>query len=227
MKQLLILLFVLTNLYSKGQAKLEMSPIYMISPASANTPASTVTYSTQVSISVYVKNTGNAVFSGAIAISAKRDTTTGVFCDSISIATLLPLQPGDSLQGSLSFTPTPGANGFKVAGNGNTIVVWPFASGVNVGDSLRSIIWVNDVNGIKEIESGMFNLYPNPTINQIHIKPTKQSDYKKTVMYDAFAQKIKELDYSETIDVSELKAGSYWLIIYSDTSIYTIPFIKN
>lgn len=227
MNRLLILLFVLASLLSKGQAKLEMSPIYTISPASANTPASTVTYSTTVNLTVFVKNTGNATYSGSISVMAKRDTIGGVFLDSIHMVTLIPLLPNDSLQVPLSFTPSPGANGFKVAGNGNTIVVWPYVSGIPTGDSLRSTIWVSDANSIKEIKSNQFKLFPNPAVNQIHIKPIKQSDYKKTIIYDAFARKIKELDYSETIDVSELKPGTYWLVIYSDSSSYKIPFIKE
>ena len=227
MKRLLILLFMLASLFSKGQAKLEMSPIYAFSPANANTPASTVTYSTQVSISVYVKNTGNTAFSGAININAKRDTTNGVFCDSISITTLLPLQPGDSLQGSLSFTPTTGVNAFKVAGNGNTIVVWPYVNGTPIGDSLRSTVWVSDANSIKETNSDFFKLYPNPVINHINIKPIKSIGNKNIIIYDMFARKIKEIEYSEIIDVSELTAGTYWLIIYSDTSSYKVPFMKQ
>lgn len=227
MKRLLILLFVLANLYSKGQAKLEMSPVHLFTPANANTPASSVTYSTTVNLTVFVKNTGNATYSGSISVMAKRDTVGGVFLDSIHMVTLIPLQPNDSLQVPLSFIPSTGPNAFKVAGNGNTIVVWPFVIGTPIGDSLRSVVWVNDLSGVREIESNQFKLFPNPTIHQINIKPIKPLDYKKIIVYDAFARKVKEIEYSETIDVSELKSGSYWIIIYSDTSSYKIPFIKQ
>lgn len=227
MKRVLILLFVLANLYSKGQAKLEMSPIHMFAPANANTPASSVTYSTAVGITAFIKNTGTAAYTGSITLSAKRDTTAGVFCDSICLVTTSPLQPGDSIQGSLSFIPVPGPNGFKVAGNGNTIVVWPFASNVIIGDSLRDVVWITDANGIKEFESELFKLYPNPCINSINIKPIQQDNYKKIIIYDVFAKKIKELDYVETIDVSELKKGSYWMIIYYENATIKLPFIKE
>lgn len=227
MKQLFILLFVLATLYSKGQAKLEMSSIYAFSPANADTPTSSVTYSTPVSMTIYVKNTGNTAFNGSISVNAKRDTIGGVFCDSISITTLLPFLPGDSLQGTLSFTPTPGATGFKVAGNGNTIVVWPFASGVVLGDSLRNTLWINDASGIKEMEPSLFQLFPNPATNFLNIKPIKPFNYKKIIIYDMFAKKIKELSYSEIIDVSELKSGYYCIIISSETGSYRLPFVKE
>lgn len=227
MKRLLILLFMLANLYSNGQAKLEMSLVHVFTPANANSPSSSVTYSSTVNLTVFVKNTGNAAYSGSISVMAKRDTIGGVFLDSLHMITLVPLLPNDSLQVPLSFIPSPGPNAFKVAGNGNTIVVWPFVSGALLGDSLRSTVWVTDVISLKEIEQGMFRLFPNPTINQINIKPIKPLDYKKIIVYDVFARKVKEIEYSEIVDVSELKSGSYWIIIYSDTSSYKIPFIKQ
>ena len=59
MKRLLILLIVLTELTSYGQAKIDMSPVFSFTPANATSPASTVSYTTQVNFSAYIKNTGN------------------------------------------------------------------------------------------------------------------------------------------------------------------------
>jgi hypothetical protein len=42
-----------------------------------------------------------------------------------------------------------------------------------------------------------------------------------------FARKVKEIAFKESIDVSELHAGSYWMIIESETKSYRIPFIKQ
>ena len=42
MKRLLILLIVLTELTSYGQAKIDMSPVFSFTPANATSPASNV-----------------------------------------------------------------------------------------------------------------------------------------------------------------------------------------
>jgi len=228
MKRFLILLFLLSELVSYGQAKIGMMSILSFTPASAVTPSSTVTYSTAVSFRSYVKNFGNAAFSGSVTIQAKRDTTFfGAVLDSVTIGT--SLQPGDSVSVVLSFTPNPGPSAFKSGGNGNTIVVWPIiisGSGVN-GDSVRSVVWVNDPNSIFEFEKNHFKLYPNPVIHDLTIKAQINHHYKNIVIYDLFARKVKELAFKETIDVSELNAGSYWMIINSDDKSYRINFIKE
>lgn len=228
MKRLLILLFVLTELISYGQAIIGMSPVFSFTPASAITPSSTVTYTTSVSFKVYIKNTGNVGFNGWINLSSIRDTTNGVLCDSIFVS--VNIAPGDSTPAVLTFTPSPGGNAFKTGGNGNTIVVWPIAAfGVPLiyGDSVRPVIWVNDVNSVYEFEKNQFRLYPNPVEHELTIKSQSTTTYKKIIIYDVFARKIKEMLFKETIDVSELTSGSYWMIINSENKAYRIPFIKE
>lgn len=228
MKRLLILLFILAELVSYGQAKIGMMSILSFTPASATTPSSTVTYSTGVSFSAYVKNFGNAAFTGSITVQAKRDTALFVpVLDSITIGTTL--QPGDSVPVVISFTPNPGPLGFKSGGNGNTIVVWPIivaGSGIE-GDSVRPIIWVNDLSSVFEFEKNEFKLYPNPVVHDLTIKSQSGYNYKKITIFDVFARKIKEINYKEIIDVSDLTAGSYWMIISSGDKSYRINFIKE
>lgn len=228
MKRLLILLFVLAELASYGQAKIGMMSILSFTPASAITPSSTVTYSTGVSFRAYVKNFGNALFTGSVTVQAKRDTTAFVSgLDSITIGATL--QPGDSVSVVLSFTPNPGPLGFKSGGNGNTIVVWPIiiaGSGIE-GDSVRPIIWVNDLSSVFEFEKNQFKLFPNPVLNELTLKSNTNNNFKKIIIYDVFARKVKELSFKETIDVSELNAGSYWMIINSEDKSYRINFIKE
>lgn len=228
MKRFLILLFVLAELVSYGQAKIGMMSITSFTPASATTPSSTVTYTTQVNFTAYVKNYGNAPFSGSVTVQAQLDTVAFTpILDSITIGA--SLQPGDSASVVLSFTPNPGPTAFKSGGNGNTIVVWPIiisGSGVN-GDSVRPVIWVNDVNSVFEFEKNQFKLYPNPVIQDLTIKAQSGIRYKNIVIYDMFARKVKELIYKEIIDVSELHTGSYWMIINSEDKSYRINFIKE
>jgi len=230
MKHLAFLfLITIAGLVCKGQAILSMSPVYSFTPANASTPASSVTFSSSVSLKVYIKNKGNTAYSGSIGITAYRDTTAGVFCDSISLF-LSTLQPNDSVSTILTFTPNPGPNAFKSGGNGNTIVVWPFiapGTSTTVGDSVRPIIYISDANSVFEFEKTLFQIYPNPVLNNLTIKTSNSKAYNRIVIYDVFARKVKELSFKETIDVSELKSGSYWMIIESETKSYRIPFIKE
>lgn len=227
MKRILILIFVLSELVIYGQAKIGMSPVFSFTPVSAGTPSSTVNFGDTVSLKVFIKNSGNATFNGNIKLNAFRDTTGGVLCDSIDI--VLNLLPNDSISYVLTFTPNPGPNAFKSGGNGNTIVVWPFiifGSGIE-GDSVRPIIWVNDINSIFEFGKNQFSLYPNPVINVLNIKPQNGIIYKKISIYDVFARKVKEISYREDIDISDFSSGSYWMIISSEDKIYRINFIKE
>ena len=227
MKRILILLFVLAELASYGQAKIGMSPIITFTPASATSPTSSVTYSSSVIFKAWVKNYGNAPFTSSVTVMTKRDTTFGSIVDSVTIG--LTLNPNDSIAVSSSFVPSPGLYAFKSGGNGNTIVVWPyiFLGGGIQGDSVRSIIWVSGFNGISELETNSFKLYPNPVIHDLTIKAQSNSHYKNIIIYDLFARKVKELTFKETIDVSELNAGSYWMIINSDDKSYRVNFIKE
>lgn len=227
MKRLLILLIVLAELTSYGQAKIGMSPVFSFTPASAGTPSSIVNFGDTVSLRVYIKNYGNSPFNGWINLIANRDTTSGVFCDSMNV--ILNLLPNDSVSSVLTFTPGPGPNAFKSGGNGNTIVVWPIitnGSGIN-GDSVRPVVWINDVASVFEFEKNQFKIYPNPVIHDLTIKALIGNNYKNIIIYDVFARKVKELSFKETINVSELNAGSYWMIINSEDKSYRINFIKE
>lgn len=230
MKHLAFLfLITIAGLVCKGQAIISMSPVYSFTPANANTPASSVTYSSSVSLKVYIKNKGNTAYSGSIGIASYRDTTAGVFCDSLNV--FLPnLQPNDSSETVLTFTPSPGPNAFKSGGNGNTIVVWPFiepGTTTSIGDSVRPIIYISDANSIFEFEKTLFHIYPNPVLKDLTIKTSNVATYHRIVIYDVFARKVKELTFKESVDVSELHSGSYWMIIEAETKSYRIPFIKE
>lgn len=227
MKRFLILLFVLAQLISFGQAKIGMSPVFSFTPASAGSPASTVNYGDTVNLKVYIKNSGNAPFNAWISLKAFRDTTNGVLCDSTNI--LLSLLPNDSSSRIITFVPSSGPNAYKSAGNGNTIVVWPYITmgGGVQGDSVRPILWINDVNSIFEFEKNQFKLYPNPVAQNLTIVPIEKTIYKNIIIYDVFARKIKEIKFQEVVDVSELRSGSYWVIINSESKSYRIPFIKE
>ncbi|MFN8117809.1 MAG: T9SS type A sorting domain-containing protein [Bacteroidia bacterium] len=229
MKRLLLFVFIISGFMCQSQAVISLSPVYSFTPANANTPASSVTFSSSVALKVWIKNKGNNAYSGSIGITAYRDTTSGVFCDSLNV--FLPnLQPNDSSATVLTFTPTPGPNAFKSGGNGNTIVVWPFiapGTTTTIGDSVRPIIYINDPNSIFELDKHSFSIYPNPVTQTIYLRNQSSITNKHIVIYDVFGRKVKETTFKESVDVSELKTGNYWMMIYSDNKTYRIPFVKE
>jgi hypothetical protein len=229
MKRLLILLFVILQVTSYSQAIIGMSHVFSFTPASAGTPLSTVNYGDTVHLAVYVKNSGNVNFNGVITIHSKRDTVGGVFCDTNSVVNSIIAH--DSVFIDLTILPTPGLGAFRSAGNGNTIVVWPLIKQTITptiyGDSVRPVLWINSVNSVREFENNLFKVYPNPVIHDLTIKAQNNNQYKNIIIYDVFARKVKELSFKETIDVSELNAGSYWMIINSEDKSYRINFIKE
>lgn len=231
MKRLLFLVFLISSIVCHSQALISLSPVYSFTPAGANTSASTVTFSTSVSLKVYIKNKGNANFTGAIGVVAYRDTTGGILCDSTTTLCFI-MQPNDSISTTLTFTPSSGPNAFKSGGNGNTIVVWPYivpGSGDigDIGDSVKTTVYVNDPNSVLELDKHSFSIYPNPVTQTIHLKNQNSSAYKYIVIYDVFGRKVKEASFKESIDVAELKTGNYWMMIYSDDKTYRVSFVKE
>ncbi len=227
MKTIFLILFFATNYLCFGQAKIEMSSVFVFNPAIAGTPQSTITYSSNISLATYVKNTGNATFTGSIKIRAQGDTANGIYNDTLALLNKT-LLPNDSVLAT--FLITTNANSFKTNGNGNVIVVWPIiinGAGLN-GDSVRPILWVADLNSVFEFEQKkLFKLYPNPTINKINITSKNQNTFKKISIYDVFSRKVKEVKFDESIDVSDLNAGQYWILINTEDKQYSLPFIKE
>ncbi|MBI3518604.1 MAG: T9SS type A sorting domain-containing protein [Bacteroidetes bacterium] len=227
MKRFLILFLALVPIICLSQAKIGMSHSYTITPVAASSPTSGVLYGDSVHIYSFVKNSGNALFTGSVKLQVKRDTTNGVKCDSVAINVFL--QPNDSVLTLLTFAPAPGIYAFKSGGNGNTIVVWPFVIDPSVlpGDSIKTTIWISGTAGIHEFDLNPFKLYPNPASQFITIKAQKPGIYKTMILYDVFARKIKELDFEEQVDVSDLKPGTYWIMIHTKDTSYRISFIKE
>jgi hypothetical protein len=220
MKRFLTLFLVLVHIICFGQSRIEMLQSYFIAPND------TVNYGDSVTLHVAFKNTGSVPYTGILTIQAKRDTTSGVSCGTVSY-TLANFMPSDTTNAALSFTPTPGINAFKSGGNGNTIVVWPIVSNGLVGDSVRPVIWVHNSTGIREYETDKFKIYPNPVSQYMHINALQKANAKHLIVYDIFGRKVKELKYEDRVDLSDLSKGNYWLIIYADDKSHRIPFIKE
>ena len=223
---IITLFFIALQIVCLGQAKLSMSKYRLF------LPADTVSFGTNVQLQVFVKNTGNVPFSGTIKLTAKRDTVgiAGIVLDTITIssATLLP-NSGDSIPGILQFIPTftPTTGAFKVLGNGNVIVVWPSAGPTLIGDSVRHTLFIDGLTGIRELKENEVAVYPNPVSNMMHVALSNKQTIKSYVIYDVYGRKVRDVQMTDEINVSELNNGLYWLILFTDNKSYKTKIIKQ
>lgn len=219
MKKTLPIILVLLYYISNGQAIIGMSPILSFTPANATTPISTVTQSTQVSFTAYIKNYGNTVFSGNVSVLTKRDSSsTNTVLDTSYQS--ITLSPNDSISTVLSFTPSQDSAAFKTGGNGNTIVVWPLIiSGTALdGDSVRATVWVNTPASYKILDKINIKFYPNPITNALIIE-NPNNELLSYQIINSFGQTVSQgiiNSHKTIINTSELPNGIYNVIINSD-----------
>jgi hypothetical protein len=150
-----------------------------------------------------------------------------MFCDSV---TVFPnLNPNDSIIITLSFFPLPGPNGFKTAGNGNTIVVWPIiisGAGIN-GDSTRTIIWLNPSTGIEKIDQSDFIIYPNPFDESIAIKTLYHETPEEIRIYNSQGVLIRLISNEKDVQTSTLSSGVYFIHVKNGDKKHIQKLIKK
>lgn len=207
MKKLILLCLLASFTFvAKSQSVLGMSRYISLSQ-------DTVNFGDTVTVTTYVKNKGLTAFTGTVQMTVARDTTAGQFGNSNSTL-IINLQPNDSISTVLTFTPTGGITGYKVMGNGNTIVVWPFTTQATTKDSVRTTVWIHGTNeGIKELNTTPVQIYPNPAEDAINFIDDRKFLFRKLEIYNAFGQKIIESEYVTKMNISELASGFYWIII--------------
>lgn len=135
--------------------------------------------------------------------------------------------PGDSLTITFADSVLPAA--YKVNGNGNTIVVWPYSPHAMTLDSLPvGPVYVNGTTGIEELDQNKLFIYPNPVSRMLFIRPETGRQYKELVIYDMQLKAIVRRPFEESTDISMLPPGSY-IVSVSDREgrIYSSRFVKN
>lgn len=225
MKYLLIFLTCLP-VCTYAQPKLGMSPSYTVTPAAAINSTLGVTPGASFHVETWVKNKGNAAFSGNINVYLALDTTSGPLMPlDTSINNNVAIAPGDSIYVVDSTSAAP-VNGFKSGGNGNTIVVWPISTSAQTVDSFRTVIYVSPFTGIEEHGIRPLEVYPNPAGNKLYIKAPDNVMLKTLAVYDLYARKVMECDFTGVADLSSLRAGTYWLRATAGGKAYAVMIIK-
>lgn len=160
-------------------------------------------------------------------------------CGAVPTSTnLVDIVPGDGCTAT-RYLWSGGTNGatdelYKINGGGHT---WPGATtiiGVTNQDFNASVeIWrffrkykLSMFTGIQEFGVGNseFGVYPNPATDHITIKTDKQFTAN---VFDIYGGEIEVKNNSNTIDVSSLNSGIYFLRISSEGNYFTKKIIKE
>ena len=93
----------------------------------------------------------------------------------------------------------------------------------------EGIVFSEDCSlGIEEAISVMFTIFPNPTKDLLTIQNQIDFDIDGVVLYDTLGRKVMEYsEATESIDVSNLTAGIYFIHITTDRGIVTKKVIKE
>ncbi|MCB0395529.1 MAG: T9SS type A sorting domain-containing protein [Flavobacteriales bacterium] len=193
-----------------AQTTLSVSPNYI-----QGHPDS-IYYNDTLQYTVYIKNTGSAVFNGDIIVSAGVDnggSITTVANDS-TLTLITNMAPNDSLPVTLNF-PCKDSIGFGIGIN--TVVIWPATDipGTQYGDSLRDSVYVIGFVGLPPSDPwydrcGNISVNPNPayTYSWLGMDHTCTPTYLR--IRDLFGRLVKELDINERqFYVDDLPSGIY------------------
>jgi hypothetical protein len=82
--------------------------------------------------------------------------------------------------------------------------------------------------GINNLNSNIYNIYPNPTSNTINIDIDNSSDITSIEIYNAIGQRIYHTNnFKNQIDISEFQSGVYFLSIETLRGRTTKQIIKE
>ena len=70
-------------------------------------------------------------------------------------------------------------------------------------------------------------VYPNPVSNMMHVALSNKQTIKSYVIYDVYGRKVRDVQMTDEINVSELNNGLYWLILFTDNKSYKTKIIKQ
>lgn len=94
-------------------------------------------------------------------------------------------------------------------------------------------VWTADLNVLVSSiadNSEMFNfdIYPNPTTNKLIIKNSSDLNLRKAEIFDVSGVKVFNNEFSEELDVKNLKNGTYILKISNDKNEFSVKkFVKT
>ncbi len=120
---------------------------------------------------------------------------------------------------------------YEVVGGGHD---WPGAWGnmdINAGEEAWLFFqkYIDDILSISNFEALEKNIFvfPNPTSNLIQIGNSTQFELQEIILYDTFGAIINTKLINESIDITNLTTGIYFLNIKTSKGSITKKIIKN
>ncbi len=114
-----------------------------------------------------------------------------------------------------------GSNSLEYSGEGDSSSEWTPGDGSLCDENLVS-------EGEDEL---LMSIYPNPTTENIHLEMSGRNRINATVMiYDMFGKRLRdftalEIEGTQMLDVSDLRAGKYILMIQTANQVQSTSFV--
>lgn len=196
-----------------AQAKLDITRL-------ANLP-DTVYLNDIRNVTATLKNIGNSAFSGLVYFDVMVDSANGGLPTYYRLdSAFVNLAASGGLDSIEAFYQVPIVTpaGFKVGGNGNTVVIWPRAqNSVIPNDSIVVPVFVKENQvGIKDIDAFTRNLIlsPNPTTNYISVYSDQKNAISTYKIKDITGKELKSHNFLDYIPLNELLSGMYFIEFY-------------
>jgi hypothetical protein len=142
-------------------------------------------------------------------------------CNDNANLTSLNIQNGTNFGLALEAIRNPNLKCIFVDDKNNIPSNWTVDPNVNYVESQAEC----DALGIDELNTTLFNLYPNPANKSFYID--SKISIEKVSIYDVFGKLIKTFPLQNEYDVSELSNGMYIINIETDKGTNTKKFIKQ
>jgi hypothetical protein len=178
-----------------------------------------VTLGDTVSITLVIKNHGNAPFSGPISLftQIKDSTNTAVSLDSTAI--------GQVSIGSGTNFPFTYTEVYSIARNFfvgiDVVVIWPKAVGVPTHDSLKYIVTIYSPSSVSRmlVENGI-QVFPNPFTDHFNVlDKAAQNKIERVSIYDIKGILIRSYFPNETVDLSSIPNAFYLVELHYKTGM--------
>lgn len=226
MKKVFLFAILLLTINSKAQINIGMSHIRPFGLIDSIPAGNSAVYP------VWVKNYSTTTFSDSLTLyTAVEDTNGGIgpinIVSSYNSNGVITIAPNDSVSFSLTSTYTTSGNGYRLGID--VIVVWPVASSANTVDSLSFNLFIQDPNGVNEIDlMKEIKLFPNPTIDYLQLTSDQTVSINSVRMYDSKGSEVGVRLSGNTINVEHLVKGVYSIDIeFNNKKHFKAKFIKQ
>ena len=145
------------------------------------------------------------------------------------------LEVDQAMWNSNGTTAKPGGFDFP-SGNGKFVVnqaqVYYYVCTAHIAQGMKGRIFVNSTVSQKENALADLRLYPNPVKDVLQLELQYSPELKHLRIIDQTGKTLRRLELREnqslhSYDISELKAGSYFLMIDAAKKVKPLPFTKN